>query len=308
MLALSGLTDVFKVIGILYLLLLVGAFALAIWLGYKKRWVWMTIVLVVFGYYPVKVNIQAYQRKQVYEAQKALFEKRCENAGVKIYKTVENVEGILLLKVRPKSNTRDWGDPMWPGAAFASEYGGETQIQLLLQYEHAPESFDTYAGKFVARPNDRGTFSAVKTNKPGYRFVDVKESDGKIYRYTLKTWQEPASWDKSKFLDKSQLIKEESGSGQIARYALTYDDDINPADRAQWVAGSTIKVLDTQTNETLATFTRYAADFGRGNGSGGRSPWLNAKVCGYAVQAMAGVESRYFVDQILKPIPIKTSN
>ncbi|MDP5239594.1 hypothetical protein Q9Q94_08635 [Uliginosibacterium sp. 31-16] len=46
----------------------------------------------------------------------ALFEDRCKNvAGIKIYKTVAEVEGIVLLKVRPKASDREWADPMWGG-------------------------------------------------------------------------------------------------------------------------------------------------------------------------------------------------
>ena len=51
---------------------------------------------------------------------KALFEEKCANvAGEKIYKTVPDVEGLLLLKVRPQAGEREWADRMWPGAAFA---------------------------------------------------------------------------------------------------------------------------------------------------------------------------------------------
>ena len=31
----------------------------------------------------------------------AMFEERCKRAGVKVYRTAENVEGVFLMKVRP---------------------------------------------------------------------------------------------------------------------------------------------------------------------------------------------------------------
>ena len=289
MLALSGLTDVFKVIGILYLLLLVGAFALAIWLGYKKRWVWMTIVLVVFGYYPVKVNIEGYQRKQIYEAQKALFDKRCENAGVKIYKTVENVEGILLLKVRPKREEKDMSDPMWPGAPFVHEYSEEQYITSFLFFRS-----DTTVAQKV-------------TENPGYKFVDVIEADGKRYRYTA-TYKARTDdyYIKLSWIDYE--IKKELTTEPAPRYAVTYEDDLNPADRAQWVAGSTAKVLDMQTNEVLGTFTRYAVEYGQGGNTNQRTPWALAYKCGESGGKNAAIPTRHFVDQILKPTPIQATN
>ena len=42
-------------------------------------------------------------------------------AGEKIYKIVPDVEGISVMKVRPRAVDREYGDPNWPGAAFALE-------------------------------------------------------------------------------------------------------------------------------------------------------------------------------------------
>ena len=47
--------------------------------------------------------------KERYAKAKALFEERCKTAGVVIHRTVKDVEGIELTKVRPKL---EWADKL----------------------------------------------------------------------------------------------------------------------------------------------------------------------------------------------------
>src|SRR6218665_2453541 len=42
---------------------------------------------------------------------KALFDERCKTAGAKVYKTVEDVEGVLLQEVWPRASDSDWHNP-----------------------------------------------------------------------------------------------------------------------------------------------------------------------------------------------------
>src|SRR3989338_10587688 len=75
------------------------------------------------------------------QAGKALWEEKCRTvAGEKIYKTVPDVEGIVLLKVRPETSQRQWADPMWPGPAFALEARTDEYITTFLGYEYATGS------------------------------------------------------------------------------------------------------------------------------------------------------------------------
>ena len=57
-------------------------------------------------------------------------------AGLKIYKTALEVEGVLLMKVRPMRTDRELADPNWPGAAFGTEFYGDSYIRSFLGYEH----------------------------------------------------------------------------------------------------------------------------------------------------------------------------
>jgi hypothetical protein len=70
----------------------------------------------------------------------------------------------------------------------------------------------------------------------------------------------------------SELIKKQS-----ARYGITWDDVSTREDRARWIAGGSLKVIDLQTSEVIAEQIGYMVDLGQGNQSGGRSPWLLAR-------------------------------
>ncbi len=62
-------------------------------------------------------------------------------------------------------------------------------------------------------------------------------------------------------------------SGSAPRYGVTYDDISTRKDRDYWIAGSSLRVIDLQTNEVMAERIGYMMDRGQGNTSGGRSPW-----------------------------------
>jgi hypothetical protein len=65
-------------------------------------------------------------------------------------------------------------------------------------------------------------------------------------------------------------------TGSAPRYGVTYDDISTREEREYWIAGSSLKVIDLQTNEVFAERIGYMLDRGQGDNSGGRSPWLFA--------------------------------
>jgi hypothetical protein len=60
------------------------------------------------------------------------------------------------------------------------------------------------------------------------------------------------------------------------RYGVTYDDISTRGERDYWIAGSSLKVIDLQTNEVIAERIGYTVDWAQGSSAGGRSPWLLA--------------------------------
>ncbi|OAM31526.1 MULTISPECIES: hypothetical protein [Eikenella] len=161
--------------------------------------------------------------RQRYEPAKARFDQLCRNAGEKIYRTAEDVDGILLLKVRGDDekyqdsfyNPRK--DQMWEDAAIESESKREEYVASFLPY-----------------------YSSVH-----YDNVDVLQKDGSIIRYS-------GNWSRY-----AKPFDQETNPRHPARYAVTYENDVSWENRKHWIAGTTIKVIDTKTDELMAEKTMY---------------------------------------------------
>jgi len=241
-------------------------------------------------------NREEYQAK-IKEA-KALYEDRCKNvAGIRIYKTVQDVEGVLLMKIRPNRSDNELADPNWPGAAFGRETRGDDYITSFLGNESPtqgpidPEHRGIIGIKFPPNPG----------SLPGYRWVEVPDpKDGQRYRYSAR-YDEPWQTDKSylKGYIRFNLDKTPSPSKTPPRYAVTFEDHVIPEERALWVASSTVKVLDLKTNEVLGEMTRYAISYIHAPRYS--MPWLNHLECPLMHATGDSDSTRQFVDQILIP-------
>ncbi|WP_143694924.1 hypothetical protein [Variovorax sp. JS1663] len=234
----------------------------------------------------------------------AMFAERCKTAGEKIYKVVENVEGIYLLKLRPDGINR--GDQFTLDDPYGSDLSGERYIVSLLKgsYEH----------------NLRSSENSLPPNK-GYAYVEaIDTKDGKRYRYTgakkavrKKDVNAPAvqfelkrnpSYDLNIYefvLEKTPVV------GPVPRYGVTYDDISTREEREHWIAGSSLKVIDLQTDEVIAERVGYMLDWAQGSSVAGRAPWLMAadNACpsfaprhGFTAQRR---QTQRFVEKVLKP-------
>ena len=93
----------------------------------------LATVLVVSSFsLPIFKSIQKDKQKVVvknekYLAAKTVFDERCKDAGYKIYKTVEDVEGVTLLKVWPDRDLSkdDLDDQMWEYAGLPRMFSGQ---------------------------------------------------------------------------------------------------------------------------------------------------------------------------------------
>ena len=186
-------------------------------------------------------------RKQYYEPAKARFNQLCQNAGEKIYRTADNVDGILLLKVRGddekyqsnRYNPRK--DQMWEDAAIESEAAGENYIERFLP----------------------------RLSMAPYDFADVIQKDGSVIRYSMR--RKEHSW----------MMDKQPNPHSRARYAVTYENDISWENRKHWIAGTTIKIIDTQTNELMAEKTMYAfvPELGYSKFEQNPNPWGRGMRC-----------------------------
>jgi hypothetical protein len=216
-------------------------------------------------------QVNADEFKVRYAKAKALFDERCKTAGEKIYKTVENVEGIQLLKVRKYS-----GGELSTDINATSQTYGDGFIQSFLVFEQdRGDSFRQLA------------YDRKSTKKPGYRYVVANDPvDNRLYQYSI---------------DENLSLKRSEVMGAPPRYALTFDDPLIPEERSYWIATSITKVLDLQTNEVLGEAIRFVIDPGQGSRAGQRTPWFFAKGCN-STTGYNPTSDRFFADQILKPI------
>jgi len=252
---------------------------LALWLpkNWQRKKVWCAIVISVYlipVYHTINSGMrrdkEIAQKMAQYEADKAFFDELCASAGEKIYKTIENVEGVLLLNT-PKSREDDDHYHSLAFSAFSRDGGStETYIRLFLGTE------------VQLNPPERGEVNWLKDSQVylekyknnlmlhGYFYVDVQERNEIVrYRYEL------SGRDK---------LEQERSPATPARYAVDFVNDVNPEYREQRIAGTTVTIIDTWNQEILAKKTWYS---------------FNALHCppdgGY------NAPTRKFVDQILKP-------
>ncbi|SMC23207.1 hypothetical protein SAMN02745857_01579 [Andreprevotia lacus DSM 23236] len=185
----------------------------------------------------------------------ALYEKNCQQAGEKIYRTADRVQGLFLIKARPNKNNFD--DQYELSDPYGYDVGGDGYIISFLQkYDHGKVVMDT----------------------GGFGYVDIiNPKDGMRYRYTGYIDQ-PWLRDKkyAEWVRDFSLHKVLAPNAPLPRYGVTYDDISTHEDREHWIAGSSLKVVDLQTNEVMAERVGYMIDTGQGDKSGGRSPWLMA--------------------------------
>ncbi len=207
------------------------------------------------------VNPQVAERRERAAIAKAMFEERCKKAGIFIHRKVPDVEGILVMKLRPRET--NYGKQFQMDDPYGHDLGGDGYLVSLLR------------GSFQA--NTKGTLPPGSPPRTGYRYVDAADpTDGKRYRYTGRL-EEPWQRDKSYSKGYIRFVMDKAPApGEPPRYGLTYDDISTRQEREYWIAGSSLRVVDTQTGEVLAERIGYMWDPGQGNNSGGRSPWLLA--------------------------------
>lgn len=287
-----------SLLGVAYWLLALVSAALVAWLP-KSVLVKASLAVFVLAafIYPVAKGALSQDRKRDeaqahLQAAKARFSERCKTAGEKIKRTVDEVEGVMLLKLRPKRSDGDAKDSMWPNAAFGNERSGDEYIESFLLYEWRGPGFESR----------RGNVNSGPTPRPGYRYADVIDpADGKRYRYTIDF--EPLQGPADVGVRRHRLARAQT-SAAPPRYAITFEDVVDPEDRKHWIAGSTVRVLDQQTQEVVAEQTRFLMDTGLGSTGGFRSPWDWAAGYGLTCPVTQGSldsKTRFFVDQVLRP-------
>ncbi len=237
--------------------------------------------------------------REKYAKAKSVFEERCKTAGVVINRTVKDVDGIELTKVRQPIawGGREYFDPMYPEAAMASEYRGDSYVNQFLMTESIDKLNPDRRGSLNPPDFDAGERSLPRR---GYRFVEIVDPQThERFRGQLDTYPPGTNlWVKPPKLTPI--------SKSATRYALDYEDLLNSEDRELWVAGTKLRVIDKQSGEVIAELTRYVWDAGFGTSTTGRWPWQHANAVGgsQACPDQLGTRddiSRKFVDTVIIP-------
>lgn len=291
---LTGFGDVLRVIGLLYWALGIVLLYLAATKPKTRlsKGLFIVGVLAVFGYLPVTATWENQQAKKAYEERfakaESLFKAHCKNAGVKIHRTVEGVEGVYLMKVRTSFNTEN---------------------QYVMDDPYGIDSTgDDYMKSFISRLGRNNHADPISGSLLGYKYVEADDpADGKLKRFMGRT-EGALRIEASRQVDtRNFVLVREPIAQRTARYGVTYDDLSTKEDRDYWIAGSSLRVVDLETSEVIAERIGYMMD--PAQGAGGRSwrqAWAYARdnACPAFVkegsQANFLYQTRLFIAQVLK--------
>jgi hypothetical protein len=245
----------------------------------RRKAIWMA-VLVVPVLIPVVVDqIELMEIRHLRVEAKRLFDEHCKSAGIRIYKTVTDVDGVFLMKRRPPNQDSDAQDAPDP-------YGNDL-----------PD--EAYAYTMLWGRGAAGLVLGTADAELGYSFAVLPNADGNGYiRYHL-------TGNKSQ---SGELEVRGAPATSLPRYGISWEEISSPKDREHWIAGSRLFVVDTQTREVIAERIGWMFDPGLGSQSGGRQPWSFARANACPPfrtlpngHPWAAGQARDFVERVLIP-------
>lgn len=280
--------DVLRGAGWIVRILFLVAIAYALWSGknWKRKLLNVALVLLVFSA-PLWPGIgEQIRYKRKYEIAKALFDERCKTAGEKVYGTVDDVEDVLLLKVRDDDRTSNEANPNWIGAGFPRESGGHQYIMEFLYYHRIPTD-----------PRSLHAVLPTPGGIRGYRNVDVLEG-GQRVRYTLR--------NESEYFAAADPVTAHGSRAKtdapLPRFSVAYEDIQDPEGRDNWIAGGRVTLTDLSSGALLGEFVQYSFESGFGSREGQRQPWAFARECPSPNPGSATTgRIRLFTEKVLKP-------
>jgi len=268
----------------------------------KSKTIVVAVVAVLFAAFPGRwfweMQSEANAKKARLAKAEAMFQERCKTAGEFIHRTVEDVEGVFLLKLRPKEV--NYGDQY----RMDDPYGGNDYTGT------------GYFKIFLKGKNAKGSLVDQDADTNGYRYVDaIDPKDGKRYRYTgarqivgrkdadAPTIQVELKRNPDFDLNNYGFVVDRvPAPDPVPRYGVTYDDISTLDDRNYWIAGSSLRVIDLQTDEVIAERIGYMMDRGQGAlSTGGSNPtWSRARKHACPPYPEFS-KSRDFVEKVLNP-------
>jgi hypothetical protein len=213
----------------------------------KRKAVWLAVLVVPVAAAVVSDGIESWQSSRRRQQAEEAFQEHCKTAGVRIYKKVQDVDGVLLMKRRPEDQSTSSQHAPDP---YGKDLGG-----------------DAYAHTMLWGRDSLGYVLSTVETALGYHFVVMPNADGSGYtRFELTT--------KNARMDEWKVAA--TPVTALPRYGVSWEDISSAADRERWIAGSRLFVVDTQTGEVLAERIGWIFDRALGSDAGQRQPWLFA--------------------------------
>jgi hypothetical protein len=277
MLELTGMASVLRGIGILYWLLAFSTLAFVLWKAKGRGWKTLSALVVVgvFGFLPMKEIYETHKRQAYSREAWTYFKKLCtERSGEKVYKIHAGVKSVLVVKPLPPATETDLFDQFWYGDPYSNatpwnKRGVSTAGTLTL--------------------DSRGPNGIQR----GFEFVEVRLEPNGVPRYQKIT--RPPSYDRP--TNVADIEK------PISRFGISWEDISTPTDRAYWVAGSRLRVIDLTDNSIVAERMGYFIEAGFGSKAGGRRPWLTSRGPNTTCPPLIGGDytDQWFILSALKP-------
>lgn len=244
-----------------YVCLAVVAIGLALVLP-KSRNAKATVVILVLGVasIPLISGYQAYVKERAtaeanrarLATSQAVFEERCKTAGEKIYRTVENVDEVLVMNLRPDNVPVNDQFARWD--PYGYESGGADYIESFLP------------GHWRLCTGDR-----CPMGKQAFKFIESKGEDDVFVRYTTTDGRTGTP-----FVDGSVSVAKLRAEAQpklASKYGVRWDDISTDRDRQSWIAGGKLSIYEVETMTVIAERTGFFMDPGQGSTKGARAPW-----------------------------------
>ena len=232
-------------------------------------------------------------QQEKYLAAKAVFDGYCQQAGIKIYRTVEDVEGVTLLNVWPRE--KRYEDQMWEYAGLPKAVGMDGYIQGFLywrKWDFQIDDFNNYGNGIVLNPKYQHQNYQNEIEKRykivnSYQYVDVLENQ---------------TYQRYQFKDLYHLQEiSVSPIKKPSRYTVEFDNPVIPQDRKIWIATTKATIKDSVTGEVLGESTWHSLHGGQGvKRYSTTGIWDRAIVCP-AIADAQHEPIEYFTLKVLKP-------
>jgi len=278
--------------------------AIVLWKFEAKKWLWLAlpITIVAVAYLPVSAKLRAWWAEREFAeksaAQIAHFEMRCKSAGEFIQQTIQDVEGVFV--IRPRVKPRDghyqsqfdlwdpYGTSLFEGAGSTLPIGAsllsdarEWASDLL---GNRPSRFERYL--YVESDNIE---HATDPGKPAFvRYAYQRDSNGSVVADQGNRRADP------------KVLVTPVGTRE-SQFGYTWEDISSREDREHWIAGSRLRVVELSTGRVVAERVGYMREPELGSVKRNRLAWSFATKFSCPPLASEHDKDKNFLKKVLIP-------